>query len=120
MELKKASTVILVRENNKEIEVYLLKRNTKSRFMGGLYVFPGGVVEPDDIDINAWATCIDIPKDKIKKQIGGNALSDKEALGFSIAAIRETLEEAGVFIASTLGRTQKDIEDICNLVFNFR
>ena len=46
--LKDAATVILLKEENKILEVYLLKRSTKSGFMGGLYVFPGGHVDEQD------------------------------------------------------------------------
>ncbi len=53
-ELIPAATIILVREKKKALEVYLIKRSTKSRFMGGLYVFPGGMVDPDDIGFNTW------------------------------------------------------------------
>jgi 8-oxo-dGTP pyrophosphatase MutT (NUDIX family) len=110
--LRAASTVILVREKNKILEVYLLRRSTKAGFMGGLYVFPGGVVDQEDFGVDFWASNIDITPDQIKKQLGGNTLSSENALGFSIAAIRETLEEAGVLIASGKDKTQKDFERI--------
>ncbi|MCK5835693.1 MAG: hypothetical protein KAH09_00380 [Desulfobacula sp.] len=98
--VREAATLILVRENNDDIEVYLLKRNIKSKFMGGLYVFPGGVVEPEDKEIETWLPHIDMNPDQIKEQLGGNNFPAENALGFGVAAIRETLEEAGVLIAS--------------------
>ncbi|MBU1341624.1 MAG: NUDIX domain-containing protein [Proteobacteria bacterium] len=113
--LRDASTVILVREKNKAIEVYLLRRSTKSGFMGGLYVFPGGVVDAEDKGFDSWASHIDIPLDQIENQVGGDGFPTEDALGFSIAAIRETLEEAGVFLASGKDKTQKDLEDICSV-----
>ncbi len=116
--LREASTVILVREKNKALEIYLLRRSTKSGFMGGLYVFPGGVVDPEDLGFDHWAPHIDMLPDQIGKQLGANTFSTEDALGFSIAAIRETLEEAGVFIASGKGKTQKDIDDICTYRLN--
>ncbi|MCD4676483.1 MAG: hypothetical protein K8S18_10885 [Desulfobacula sp.] len=116
--LRQASTVILAREKNKALEIYLLRRSTKSGFMGGLYVFPGGVVDPDDMGLDSWAPHIDMAADQIGKQLGGDTFSNEDALGFSIAAIRETLEESGVFIASGKGKTQKDVEDICAFRLN--
>jgi len=98
--LRKAATVILVRDKNSALEVYLLKRSTKSAFMGGLYVFPGGVVESEDFGIETWISHIDLSWDLIEKQLGGDTISTYDVLGFSIAAFRETLEEAGVLIAS--------------------
>ncbi|MCK5099819.1 MAG: hypothetical protein KAR45_17035, partial [Desulfobacteraceae bacterium] len=99
-------------------EIYLLRRSIKSGFMGGLYVFPGGVVDPDDMGFDSWAPHIDMTLDQIEKQLGGNTFSNKDVIGFSIAAIRETLEEAGVFIASDRGKTKKDVEDVCAFRLN--
>ncbi|MCK5100012.1 MAG: NUDIX hydrolase, partial [Desulfobacteraceae bacterium] len=110
--LRAASTVILIKKKNETFEVYLLRRSTKSGFMGGLYVFPGGVVDPDDFGIDFWTPNIDIAPDQIEKQLGGSILSNEEALSFSIAAIRETLEEAGVLIAACKDKSQKDIDRI--------
>jgi hypothetical protein len=116
--LRQASTVILLRERNKAFEVYLLRRSTKSGFMGGLYVFPGGAVDPEDSGFDSWAPHIDTSRDQFSIQLGGDTLSDDDALGFSIAAIRETLEEAGVFMASDENKTKKDIDDMCTYRLN--
>jgi len=116
--LRKASTVILVREKNKALEVYLLRRSTKSGFMGGLYVFPGGVADSEDFGVDCWAPYIDIKKDQIEKQLGGLNFPKGDIIGFSIAAIRETLEEAGVFIAAGFGKTKKDVQDVCTFRLN--
>lgn len=110
--LRKASTVILVREENNALEVYLLRRSTKSGFMGGLYVFPGGVVDPEDFGMDAWAPCTDMTLDRIQQQLGGKTISDEDVIGFSIAAIRETLEESGVLLASGPDKTSQDLEKI--------
>ncbi|MBU0462378.1 MAG: hypothetical protein KKE12_01975 [Proteobacteria bacterium] len=112
-QLRLASTVILVREKNKALEVYLLRRSTKSGFMGGLYVFPGGVADSEDFGFDSWAPYIDMEQDLIERQLGGFAFPKEDVIGFSIAAIRETLEEAGVFIAAGIGKTKRDVEDIC-------
>ena len=42
-----AATVILIREYQAELQVYLLKRHAKSGFMAGNYVFAGGILDPD-------------------------------------------------------------------------
>jgi len=41
-----ASTVILMRGEDRTLEVLLVKRNPAARFMGGAWVFPGGAVSP--------------------------------------------------------------------------
>jgi 8-oxo-dGTP pyrophosphatase MutT (NUDIX family) len=47
-----AASIILVRDGGPgaaaEIEVLLVKRNPAARFMGGVWVFPGGAVDPAD------------------------------------------------------------------------
>ncbi len=92
-----AATVILIREHADELQVYLLKRNTKSGFMAGNYVFPGGVLESGDDDQNHWQEHIDLNPEQLCERLGGS-LREQEILSYGIAAIRETFEEAGVFL----------------------
>lgn len=67
-----AATVILVRGDAQRLEVLLVQRSPRSRFMGGVWVFPGGSVDASEGD-------------------GDGALR--------AAAIRETAEEAGITLA---------------------
>ncbi len=116
--LRQASTVIIVKEKDQAFEVYLLRRSMKSGFMDGLYVFPGGVVDPEDKNFESWAPYVDLSPDQIQHQLGGTALPLDDVLSFSIAAIRETLEEAGVLIASMKDKTKTDLDDICTFRLN--
>lgn len=111
-ELRPASTIILGRENNHQLEVYLLKRNSKSGFMGGLYVFPGGVVDREDTGFDTWGSHIDMDKNRILNHLGKKEFSFEQTLGFCIAGIRETLEESGVFLASGEDKTIDDIKEM--------
>lgn len=74
-----ASTVIVGRDSADGLEVLMLRKNSKIHF-GGMWVFPGGRVDPEDhLD-------------------GGNPLpqgSDPMS-AFRTAAIREANEEAGI------------------------
>jgi 8-oxo-dGTP pyrophosphatase MutT (NUDIX family) len=45
---RQAATVILLRGGTSTLEVLLVKRTEKARFMGGVWVFPGGAVDEDD------------------------------------------------------------------------
>lgn len=97
------------------LEVLLLKRSSKSKFMPNLYVFPGGVAS--DVDFSAdWLQVFDLlGKDQRQNlfdfvQRGGQGapmfsrLRDKRfsqipsEIAFRICAIRETFEESGVLI----------------------
>ena len=43
-----AATVILLRGAAERLEILLVKRNPRARFMGGAWVFPGGAVDPHE------------------------------------------------------------------------
>lgn len=64
-----AATIILLRGGGEALELLLVKRNPEARFMGGVWVFPGGAVDPHEGD-------------------GAAALR--------MAALRELDEEAGI------------------------
>ena len=109
-----ASTVILIREVGEELQIYLLKRNLKSRFMAGNYVFPGGTVDRQDRNTDFWKSHVDMDLKSICRQLGGD-LSDEEALSYGVTAIRETFEEAGVFLARRKKQNKGDIKKLCSL-----
>jgi len=78
---RQAATVILLRGGDSALEVLLVKRNPNARFMGGVWVFPGGAVDRGDHD--------DDP--------AGAGAADSSA-PHRAAALRELREEAGVNI----------------------
>ena len=43
-----AATVILLRDGPDGLETLMLRRNSKLAFVGGMWVFPGGRVDPED------------------------------------------------------------------------
>lgn len=45
-----AATVILARDGATGLEVLMVRRNSKLAFAGGMWVFPGGRVDPEDHD----------------------------------------------------------------------
>src|SRR5580700_4851735 len=47
---RQAATVILLRGGAEELEVLLVRRTEKARFMGGVWVFPGGAVDAGEGD----------------------------------------------------------------------
>ena len=57
-----ASTVVLVRQGASGLEVYLLKRSSKSNFFPGNYVFPGGAVDAQDKVLELWEGRLDTPR----------------------------------------------------------
>jgi 8-oxo-dGTP pyrophosphatase MutT (NUDIX family) len=73
-EARPASTVVLLRDTDNGLETLMLKRNKALMFAGGLWVFPGGSLDPEDL-----------------AQADGDV--DKAA---RIAAAREAEEESGL------------------------
>lgn len=101
-DLPPAATLILVRQHKGELQAYLLRRSPRSAFMPGLFVFPGGLVDPADRDDAFWTDRLDRPPETIGAQLGkGAGLS--AVLRFAVAAVRETFEEAGVLFAERAG-----------------
>jgi 8-oxo-dGTP pyrophosphatase MutT (NUDIX family) len=47
---RQAATVILLRGGAQALEVLLVRRTPKARFMGGVWVFPGGAVDAEEGD----------------------------------------------------------------------
>ena len=92
-----AATVVLLRDGRNGVEAYLQRRPARMGFAGGLWVFPGGRVDEADGDpaVDAsWAG--PSPAD----WAGRLGLGVDEARGHVVAACRETLEEAGLLLAT--------------------
>lgn len=81
-----AATVMLVRDRaGGGIDTYMARRSARSTFMPDAYVFPGGALEPGDVEPAVLAR-LDGPPPTI-------------APTFVVAAIRELFEEAGILLA---------------------
>jgi len=92
-----SATVILVRREGEEASIYLLRRSRRSGFMGGFYVFPGGSVETRDRGPH-WYRHLDMAPQQFAEKFGDDPDCD-EILAHLVAAVRETIEEAGVLLA---------------------
>lgn len=94
-----AATLILLRDSAEGPQVLLQQRNPDAVFVGGAWVFPGGRVDgPDQSD--QWQQQVDMDEARANRLLG----LDEGGLGFWIAALRETLEEAGLLLASQQGK----------------
>ena len=77
-----ASTVIVARDSGAGIEVYLLRRSSRSPGFPDAYVFPGGTLDKTDYSPQA------------RMRLSGEWRPAEPA--FTYAAIRETFEECGL------------------------
>lgn len=91
---REAATVMLVRDAP-QLEVFMLRRNLAVEFMGGAYVFPGGAVDAGDRAPELLGRCHGRDDSSASAQLGMHA----GGIGFWVAAVRETFEEAGVLLA---------------------
>ncbi|MDC3086659.1 NUDIX hydrolase [Pelagibacteraceae bacterium] len=89
-----AATVLLVRDHNSKIEVFMIKRAIKTNF-GGAWVFPGGKVDSsDDIkNINKYSPLLNDQEASRRLGIKSGGLI------YWIACIRECFEESGILLA---------------------
>lgn len=93
--VRDAATVMLVRDVEDRLEVFMLLRNLRSEFVGGAYVFPGGAVDAEDREAHLDPVCEGRTDADASAALG----IDRGGLAFWVAAIRECFEEAGVLLA---------------------
>lgn len=89
--IRPAATIVLLRDTAHGIEVFMVRRTFSIAFMAGAHVFPGGRVDASDAE--AGADWCDLPD--------AAATARGPALAFSVAAVRELFEEAGILLART-------------------
>lgn len=100
-----SATVMLLREAAGDIEVLMTRRHENLAFMGGLWVFPGGVLHPADPSSQALARIPAPARTPTQRfaTLQGQTLSATESLSLAVAACRETFEETGVLLAVDSG-----------------
>jgi 8-oxo-dGTP pyrophosphatase MutT (NUDIX family) len=94
-EPRHAATVVLLRDGASGLEAYLLRRQQTMAFAAGMYVFPGGSVDPRDEQLADSAWHGPAPGE------WAPILTADEGLAKALvcAAVRETFEESGVLLA---------------------
>lgn len=97
-----AATVMLLRpcpdSGVKDIEVLMVHRNSKSSFVPGYHVFPGGMLDPEDYEPGIERFIRGVDRKEANRIMTGMSRPER-ALGVWVAAIREMFEEVGVLIA---------------------
>lgn len=89
---RKAATVMLLRDGDDGMEVFMIVRHQNSDVHGGALVFPGGRVDDEDYDLAADSAMFP-PLPGI----------DLKTAALRVAAVRETFEECGVLLARARG-----------------
>lgn len=87
-----AATVMLLRDGDDGMEVFMIVRHEKSDVHAGALVFPGGRVDPEDHELAVDAAVF-------PAQDG----MDAAMAVLRVAAVRETFEECGILLARARG-----------------
>lgn len=80
-----ASTVCAVRQNHEYLEVLMVQRGMTAKFMAGAWVFPGGVLDPED---------------SFAETMAHTGVADPVLAPWVSAAARELAEETGIWVTS--------------------
>lgn len=93
-----AASIVLLRDGQSGLEVFLVRRHGASDVLGGAHVFPGGKLDADDAD-PALLASLDQPLDRLHAALGETAIAPDTAAALHVAALREAFEESGVLFA---------------------
>ncbi|MEX3009303.1 hydrolase [Hoeflea sp. TYP-13] len=104
---KDASTLILIDRSGSEPALLMGKRHTAHAFMPDTYVFPGGRRDRDDGRVPVADRLQPAVEEKLLKKMA-NPASAHRAQALAIAAVRETHEEVGIFIAGPGQASRQD------------
>jgi glyoxylase-like metal-dependent hydrolase (beta-lactamase superfamily II)/8-oxo-dGTP pyrophosphatase MutT (NUDIX family) len=92
---RKAASVIVLRDAAHGLEVLMLRRAERDGDLrSGVWVFPGGVLDPVDAQLHARADGDDDAQASARLQL------PEGGLAYSVAAVRECFEEVGLLFAS--------------------
>jgi len=95
---KDASTLILLDRSGKDARVLMGRRHPNMKFMPGMYVFPGGRLEPFDKAMPAFGVVDADSERRLMQAMQRPSLG--RARGLAAACIRELYEETGLMIGT--------------------
>lgn len=99
-----AATVVLLRDGADGVEAYFLRRQRSMAFAAGMYVFPGGRVDPRDADVDVdW---VGPPPAEWAERF---SCDEATARALVCAAVRETYEESDVLLAGDASQVVADV-----------
>lgn len=102
VEPRPAASIALVRPGVAEpLDVYMIRRHERMRFLGGYYAFPGGKVDVADAAPEALARVQGLTPETAEERLQNR--EGLPSLAFWVAAVRELFEETGILMACDAG-----------------
>ena len=107
-----AASLVLLRDAADGVQVYMVRRHGRSRFMANAHVFPGGRLDEADCAPQLEKRCTGVTGRQAAQRL--DLEDEHRARGLYVAALRETFEEAGVLLARP-GQGDSAAPDLCDL-----
>ncbi|NBN77406.1 NUDIX domain-containing protein [Microvirga tunisiensis] len=99
-----AATLLILDRSGPQFRVLMGRRHKGHVFMPGMFVFPGGRVDPTDSRVPVADDYHPDVAARLAARPRGR-LSSARLRAFTVAAVRETYEEAGLFVGLKSGRS---------------
>ncbi|WP_293866325.1 NUDIX hydrolase [uncultured Alsobacter sp.] len=93
-----AATLILIDRSKRKPKVLMGRRHAGHKFMPGVFVFPGGRVDPADREMVAAGMLDPVVETRLMARTQRPTLQRARAM--ALAAVRETYEETGLMLGS--------------------
>ena len=100
-----AASLLIWRAQAQGLEVLMGRRGSRARFVPGVYVFPGGVLEPRDRMVSARLGAHPF---SLSPGLDGNP---SLACALACAAVREVHEETGLQLRASAGSSVQTVAD---------
>ena len=92
---RSAATVLLLRETEQGLQTYMMCRASTMAFAANAYVFPGGRLDPQDLELGK---ALELDEANLATLSLRMSADFQETRGLLICAVRELEEEAGVVL----------------------
>jgi len=96
-----SASIVLLQDAPAGMQVLLLRRHAKASNMAGVYVFPGGKLDPED-HWDDGAPQLDQTRQALASALSEPDTPTDRAAALYVAALREALEECGLLLAEPL------------------
>ncbi|QND54199.1 NUDIX hydrolase [Phyllobacterium sp. 628] len=99
MRPRDAASLLIIDRSSKDLRILMGKRHMRHVFMPGKFVFPGGRTERTDGRVVAAHELSEADQAKLLMGMGTRP-SNRRCRALALSAIRETYEEAGLFLGN--------------------